>query len=689
MATAPENHLDWASAGTATEPSAGKKATGYQSADKPPYQEHNWIFKAIDSWLKYLEQSGSEQAKTNFLRSSAVIGWNSTANQLSFTNNLALCFREENTNYINNIPLADSPLTINDGECLVVKKQIEIPLIEIIEFDIDFVTGNSINMNVGGVAITTVPFNTSNSQTYTDLATEIASSSLIATAVADVPNRRIVVTSNTYASPGSITSISVTGGASQAVGTVLVDELEANLAAGTYSTLTAGQYAVVNIEQLTGDDAHLELVLFRRRGTNLENLVTGEIYQNGHSSSIGLSGSVNGELKVLNGGITISPTESIAFDGATGNVKITESTTGNLEIQIGGTNKVDISSNGLDVSNGDVRLDTTQKLILNGSYTARTYITAPSTDTMQLYAGTNAGLGIVDASKQVQVGSLFDLTLDTTKKLVLNQGTNTSWITESSPGNIQIAISSTSVVDISASGLDISGGDARIDSGNKYRYDGSYSGNYYSQNNSNYIETVVGSTNNRTRLYYTSANETNFNVEAVLGSADKVGINLVTNGHYYGWNTLQSSGDLRLTYDAGAATDILKINSDGGVLPGTPSGSPAANYFYQHSGAKAGIYVLGSSGHAISASFNVNTGTSGYNSGSGWYEVNLSTAMSSTAEFIATGMGMNDATSATPESDIVAAAYSSASQLNVRIFDDNGANQTNTNDWAIVIHGDQ
>jgi len=86
-----------------------------------------------------------------------------------------------------------------------------------INFDIDFVTGNTINLNVNGHAIDPVPFNTTHAQTLTDLATAIQALDIVsactvtgAREVTIVPIQDVIVL---------VTDIAVTGGASQAVGT--------------------------------------------------------------------------------------------------------------------------------------------------------------------------------------------------------------------------------------------------------------------------------------------------------------------------------------------------------------------------------------------------------------------------------------------------------------------------------------
>ena len=61
MATKPSDNLDWRAADTPPsadliEPSSGKKANGWDSAEKPPYQYMNWIHYIVDKWLKYITE---------------------------------------------------------------------------------------------------------------------------------------------------------------------------------------------------------------------------------------------------------------------------------------------------------------------------------------------------------------------------------------------------------------------------------------------------------------------------------------------------------------------------------------------------------------------------------------------------------------------------------------------------------
>jgi len=61
------------------------------------------------------------------------------------------------------------------------------------------------------------------------------------------------------------------------------------LAAGTYSSLIAGQYAILNESTLTAVNQENEIILFRRRGSNLEIPINGLVYPSGSTISLGQS----------------------------------------------------------------------------------------------------------------------------------------------------------------------------------------------------------------------------------------------------------------------------------------------------------------------------------------------------------------------------------------------------------------
>lgn len=65
MATPPSKNLDWMpidNPANSFEPSLGLKANGFSTADKPRYQNFNWMFRLVDAWIKYFKATADEQA---------------------------------------------------------------------------------------------------------------------------------------------------------------------------------------------------------------------------------------------------------------------------------------------------------------------------------------------------------------------------------------------------------------------------------------------------------------------------------------------------------------------------------------------------------------------------------------------------------------------------------------------------
>lgn len=91
--------------------------------------------------------------------------------------------------------------------------------IQTIVFSANLITGNSIAVSVDGVALSAVPFNTSNAQTLTDFATALQATAGIATAVSNGTDT-ITCTSATAGVPTLISTPLVTSGASQATAVV-------------------------------------------------------------------------------------------------------------------------------------------------------------------------------------------------------------------------------------------------------------------------------------------------------------------------------------------------------------------------------------------------------------------------------------------------------------------------------------
>jgi hypothetical protein len=90
----------------------------------------------------------------------------------------------------------------------------------VILFDADFVTSNSIVITVDGTAVTAVPFNTSHTQTMTDLKEQIQNdiTGAVVTLTDATNNRELTITIED--DNERVVAEAVTGGASQPTGTV-------------------------------------------------------------------------------------------------------------------------------------------------------------------------------------------------------------------------------------------------------------------------------------------------------------------------------------------------------------------------------------------------------------------------------------------------------------------------------------
>lgn len=88
------------------------------------------------------------------------------------------------------------------------------------------------------------------------------------------------------------------------------------LAAGTYSSLIAGQYAILNESTLTAVSQENEVVLFRRRGSDLEIPISGAIYPTGSTITLG-------NYSLPAGGITIDASQVVS--GTFANARIAAS----------------------------------------------------------------------------------------------------------------------------------------------------------------------------------------------------------------------------------------------------------------------------------------------------------------------------------------------------------------------------
>ncbi|NIQ92380.1 MAG: hypothetical protein GWN93_26740 [Deltaproteobacteria bacterium] len=88
-----------------------------------------------------------------------------------------------------------------------------------LEFDADFVVGNVIDLDVDGAPISSVPFNADQATTMSDLAAAIQASAKISSAVV-TGAREITITAEHEGNEFLISAIIVTGGGSQANGSI-------------------------------------------------------------------------------------------------------------------------------------------------------------------------------------------------------------------------------------------------------------------------------------------------------------------------------------------------------------------------------------------------------------------------------------------------------------------------------------
>jgi hypothetical protein len=87
-----------------------------------------------------------------------------------------------------------------------------------LDWDVDFVTGNTINGLVNGVAITPVPFNSDQATTLADLITAIQASNQFQSVT--TPGARVIKVVTVFDKEAPLTTFVVTGGAGQAVSTI-------------------------------------------------------------------------------------------------------------------------------------------------------------------------------------------------------------------------------------------------------------------------------------------------------------------------------------------------------------------------------------------------------------------------------------------------------------------------------------
>ncbi len=99
------------------EPADSKKAAGWQPAERPPMEWHNWLYNQAYDWDLWGERA-LDISLSLMLKSAAPVQW--TGANVVFTQDLQFIFKDNEDAWINSIPLADSPLALADGEVLVI-----------------------------------------------------------------------------------------------------------------------------------------------------------------------------------------------------------------------------------------------------------------------------------------------------------------------------------------------------------------------------------------------------------------------------------------------------------------------------------------------------------------------------------------------------------------------------------------
>lgn len=72
----PAGHISWVpgeDVSKAVEPSSGKKAAGYVVNERPPAEEHNWLFARLGNWQLYFESITDELA-AQLINYDAIVG---------------------------------------------------------------------------------------------------------------------------------------------------------------------------------------------------------------------------------------------------------------------------------------------------------------------------------------------------------------------------------------------------------------------------------------------------------------------------------------------------------------------------------------------------------------------------------------------------------------------------------------
>lgn len=111
--------------------------------------------------------------------------------------------------------------TLAPAAFYIIKKGRDLPHVQTLTFDADFVAGNTIDLDINTVAITQVPFDTDHPTTIANLATQIQASAAVATATVNASNnRQIIITGATNNQLVALANLVVAGGASQPAGTI-------------------------------------------------------------------------------------------------------------------------------------------------------------------------------------------------------------------------------------------------------------------------------------------------------------------------------------------------------------------------------------------------------------------------------------------------------------------------------------
>ena len=103
-----------------------------------------------------------------------------------------------------------------------------------------------------------------------------------------------------------------------------------SLTNGSYGTLDNGQYVIVNESSLTAVGHEYETIVFRRRGSNLEDVINGLIYESGSTIYFGMANHLRhyGDLYIDNGGdLYLDSNSQLFFDEGTNDVYCRYNTT--------------------------------------------------------------------------------------------------------------------------------------------------------------------------------------------------------------------------------------------------------------------------------------------------------------------------------------------------------------------------